>query len=71
MNKEKKMILLILTLGVFGVVTTQLGVVGILPLVADHFNESISRASLMVSLFALAVAISGPTLPLFFFKNKA
>lgn len=66
MNKEKKLILLILTLGVFGVVTTQLGVVGILPLVADHFNVSISRAGLMVSLFALAVAVSAPTLPLFF-----
>jgi predicted MFS family arabinose efflux permease len=43
-----------------------MGIIGVLPLVAEHFHVSISQAGLLVSLFALAVAISGPTLPLLF-----
>lgn len=45
---------------------TEMGIIGVLPLVAEHFYVSISQAGLLVSLFALAVAISGPTLPLLF-----
>ena len=45
---------------------TEMGIIGVLPLVAEHFHVSISQAGLLVSLFALAVAISGPTLPLLF-----
>jgi predicted MFS family arabinose efflux permease len=37
-----------------------------LPTIADHFHVSISKAGLLVSLFALAVAVSGPTMPLLF-----
>jgi predicted MFS family arabinose efflux permease len=55
-----------LTIGVFGILNTEMGIVGILPLIADHFHVSISKAGLLVSLFALAVAISGPTMPLLF-----
>jgi predicted MFS family arabinose efflux permease len=43
-----------------------MGVVGILPLIADNFHVSVSKAGLLVSLFALAVAIAGPTMPLLF-----
>lgn len=63
---RKKSILMILTLGVFGIINTEMGVVGILPLLAEHFSVSISRAGLFVSLFALAVAVSGPVMPLLF-----
>jgi len=61
---KNKYIILILAIGSFGIVNTQLGVVGILPLIAETYQVSISQASLMISLFALAAAISGPTLPL-------
>ncbi|MFK7692774.1 MFS transporter [Paenibacillus sp. HJGM_3] len=61
-----KLLIAILTLGVFGILNTEMGVIGILPLIADHFHVSISSAGLIVSLFALAVAISGPTMPLLF-----
>ncbi len=57
---------MILTLGVFSILNTEMGIIGVLPLVAEHFHVSISQAGLLVSLFALAVAISGPTLPLLF-----
>lgn len=66
MNKKNNLFILILSLGVFGLVSTQLGVVGILPLIAEYFHVSISQAGLMVSIFALAAAISAPIMPLLF-----
>lgn len=66
MNKRNNFLITILTIGVFGILNTEMGVVGILPLIADHFHVSVSQAGLLVSLFALAVAISGPILPLLF-----
>ncbi|MCZ0070329.1 MFS transporter [Bacillus sonorensis] len=66
MDKRNNSFILILTIGVFGILNTEMGIVGILPLLADHFQVSISIAGLLVSLFALAVAISGPTFPLLF-----
>lgn len=64
--KRNNLLILILTIGVFGILNTEMGIVGILPLIADHFHISISKAGLLVSFFALAVAISGPILPLLF-----
>lgn len=66
MTKPNNLLIFILTIGVFGIINTEMGVIGILPSIADHFHVSISRAGLLVSLFALAVAVSGPTMPLFF-----
>ncbi|SFE76512.1 Predicted arabinose efflux permease, MFS family [Paenibacillus algorifonticola] len=66
MDKRNRFFIFILTIGVFGILNTEMGIVGILPLIADHFHISVSKAGLLVSLFALAVAISGPTLPLLF-----
>lgn len=58
------MLVFILTLGVFSIINTEMGVIGILPLIASTYGVNISTTGLLVSLFALAVAISGPTLPL-------
>ncbi|MGE7839184.1 MFS transporter [Lysinibacillus sp. NPDC093712] len=66
MDKNNNLLIFILTVGVFGILTTEMGVIGILPLIAEHFQISVSKAGLLVSLFALAVAISGPILPLLF-----
>jgi MFS transporter, DHA1 family, inner membrane transport protein len=66
MGKENSFLILILTIGVFGILTTEMGVTGILPSIAEQFHISVSKAGLLVSLFALAVAISGPTMPLLF-----
>ncbi len=60
------MLVYILTLGVFGILNTEMGVIGILPIIADNYHVNISTAGLIVSLFALAVAVSGPILPLMF-----
>lgn len=65
-TERNHLLVYILTLGVFGILNTEMGVIGILPLIADHYHVSISTAGLIVSLFALAVAVSGPILPLLF-----
>lgn len=63
---KNRLVIFILTLGVFSIINTEMGIVGILPFISNHFDVSITDASLMVSLFALAVAIAGPTMPLIF-----
>ncbi|MFC5447042.1 MFS transporter [Paenibacillus aestuarii] len=65
-TKGNHMLVYILTLGVFGILNTEMGVIGILPIIADNYHVNISTAGLIVSLFALAVAVSGPILPLMF-----
>ncbi|MFC0470728.1 MFS transporter [Halalkalibacter kiskunsagensis] len=66
MMKRNNLLIFIVTVGVFGILNTEMGVIGLLPSIAEHFNVSISQAGLTVSLFALAIAISGPTMPLLF-----
>ncbi|MEW9699465.1 MFS transporter [Paenibacillus sp. SI8] len=66
MPTYKTLIVYILAFGVFGIINTEMGVIGILPQIAQQFNISASQAGLLVSLFALAVAISGPVMPLLF-----
>lgn len=66
MTKQNNLLIFILILGVFAIINTEMGVIGILPLIADNFQVSVSKAGLLVSLFALAVAIAGPTMPLLF-----
>ncbi|MFC7393740.1 MFS transporter [Scopulibacillus cellulosilyticus] len=66
MSKRNSLLIFILTIGAFGIINTEMGVIGILPYIADHFHISVSKAGWMVSLFALTVAISGPTMPLLF-----
>lgn len=66
MDKHNNLLIFILTVGVFGIINTEMGVIGVLPLIADQFHVSISQAGLLVSLFALVVAVAGPTMPLLF-----
>lgn len=66
MARQNNLLIFILTIGVFGILNTEMGVIGILPSIADHYNVSVTQAGLLVSLFALGIAISGPILPLLF-----
>lgn len=63
---NQNLFLFILGIGVFGILNTEMGMIGILPYMAESFQVSISEAGLLVSLFALVVAFSGPTMPLLF-----
>jgi len=66
MAKQNQLYLFILIIGVFGILTTEMGIIGILPLIAENYHVTVSKAGLLVSLFALAVSIAGPTMPLLF-----
>lgn len=67
-NLSNKALVLILTIGVFGILNTEMGIVGVIPYVSEQFGVSIPDAGLLVSGFALIVAIAGPTMPLLFSK---
>lgn len=56
----------IMAIGVFGILNTEMGAVGILPALANTYDVSIQTASLTVSVFALAIALAGPVLPMLF-----
>lgn len=66
MFKRNNLLIYILAVGIFGIINTEMGVIGILPSIADHFQVSVSKAGLLVSVFALVVAISAPIMPLLF-----
>ncbi len=66
--KNNKLIILILTIGVFGILNTEMGFIGLIPQIAAHFNVNISTAGWLVSIFAIGIAISGPIMPLLLSK---
>lgn len=45
-------IILVFCLGVFGILSTELGMMGIIPIVSQNFSVSISDAGWCVSIFA-------------------
>jgi len=59
-----KRTLYILALGIFGIATTEFGVIGILPQIATAFDVTIEKAGWLLSSFALIVAFFGPFLML-------
>ena len=65
-SKRSSLLVFILTIGVFGILNTEMGVVGILPLIAETFNVTVPEAGWVVSSFAIVVAICGPIMPLLF-----
>jgi hypothetical protein len=42
--KQYPLIIFILTIGVFGIINNEMGVIGILPSIAEHFHISVSKA---------------------------
>jgi predicted MFS family arabinose efflux permease len=50
----------IMALGAFGIITTEFGVIGILPDLVKEFHISIDTAGWLLSAFALTVALAGP-----------
>lgn len=49
-----------MALGIFGITTTEFGVIGILPDLAKAFSISIDKAGWLLSAFAIIVAVFGP-----------
>jgi DHA1 family inner membrane transport protein len=61
-----KRTLYILALGIFGITTTEFGVIGILPQIANTYHVTIDKAGWLLSIFALIIAISAPFITLAF-----
>lgn len=52
-------------LGVIGIISTEFGVIGILPQIAEYYKINIATAGYLLSAFALFIAITGPFTVLF------
>lgn len=72
MNSKNSLLILALVVAVFGVITTEMGIIGLLPKLTSQLNVSASQVGLLVSLYALIVAVTGPfiTLGLSKFNKK-
>ncbi|CAM3376776.1 MFS transporter [Flavobacterium chungbukense] len=55
-------------LGVIGIISTEFGVIGILPQIADHYKINIGTAGYLLSIFALTIALTGPFMVLYVSK---
>jgi len=51
-----------LALSVFAIGTTEFVVVGLLPTISNHLDTSLSTTGLIVTAYALGIAIGGPLL---------
>lgn len=63
-SQHNRSVVYILALGVFGIITTEFGVIGILPELAARFHVSIAQAGWLLTAFALTIAVSGPFITL-------
>lgn len=64
-NKRKATFLIyVIALGLFSIINTEFGVIGIFPYIVDKYQVSVSQAGLLVSMFALTIAIIGPFMTL-------
>ncbi|WP_143304563.1 MFS transporter [Chitinophaga vietnamensis] len=51
-------------LGMIGVITTEFGIIGVLPQVAEYYRISVDKAGWLLSAFALVIALAGPFMTL-------
>ncbi|MEV7574397.1 MFS transporter [Pseudarthrobacter sp. NPDC089323] len=60
MHDIRTPVLFLLGLSVFAAITTEMGVIGVLPQLAAAFAMSPAAAGILVSIYALVVAVTGP-----------
>jgi DHA1 family inner membrane transport protein len=64
MQGKNSLLILVLSLAVFGVITTEMGIIGLLPQLADQLHVTPTQVGLLVSIYAVAVAVTGPFITL-------
>ena len=64
--KKNSVVIFILVLSVFAAITNEMGIVGVLPQITEKFHITTSQAGILVSIFALVVALCGPFVTLIF-----
>lgn len=72
MQKNSSLLLLALSVAVFGVITTEIAIIGLLPKLVSQLNVTPTQVGFLVSIYALVVAATGPfiTLMLSGFNKK-
>lgn len=66
MQTKTRLLLLTLSLAVFGVITTEVAVIGLLPQLVEQMNITAPQVGFLVSIYAIVVAITGPAITLLF-----
>lgn len=61
--RNKKLLIFVLAIGTFSILNTEVGILGILPVISQRFEISTATSGLFVSMFALIVAIFGSIMP--------
>lgn len=61
--KHQKALLFTLAVGTFSILNTEVGILGILPLISRRFGITTATSGLFVSLFALMIAVFGAVMP--------
>lgn len=69
-SKSNAFLLFTLTLGVFAIISSSLGIMGLVPIIALKFDVSSTKASHIVSYFAFIVMLFAPLTPLICEKIK-
>lgn len=72
MQNKSGLLLLVLSVAVFGVITTEIGIIGLLPKLVTQLHVTPTQVGFLVSIYALIVAVTGPfiTLALSGFNKK-
>ena len=73
MQKNSSLLLLALSVAVFGVITTEIAIIGLLPKLVSQLHVTPTQVGFLVSIYAIIVAITGPfiTLLLSGFNKKS
>ncbi|MDX7985861.1 MFS transporter [Xenorhabdus sp. 12] len=64
MLNKNSMLLLVLSIAVFGVITTEVAVIGLLPQLESQLHVTPTQVGFLVSIYAIVVAITGPFITL-------
>ncbi len=72
MQNKSTLLLLALSVAVFGVITTEIAIIGLLPKLVSQLHVTATQVGFLVSIYAIIVAITGPfiTLMLSGFNKK-
>ncbi|KMJ45694.1 arabinose ABC transporter permease [Xenorhabdus khoisanae] len=63
-NKKSLLLLLTLSIAVFGVITTEIAVIGLLPQLEAQLHVTPTQVGFLVGIYAIVVAITGPFMTL-------
>lgn len=64
MQNKNSLLLLTLSVAVFSVITTEIGIIGLLPKLIEQLHVTATQVGFLVSIYAVIVAVTGPFITL-------